>query len=298
MVTASNPQLSDYMQSVRVEVESELAEITRFHSDCPNILEQAIRYTLLAPGKRLRPILVFMASEACGQRTSATLDCACAVEMIHTYSLIHDDLPAMDDDAMRRGQPACHIQFGEANAILAGDALLAYAFQVVSGSDSSSEVCAACCRELATAAGPCHLVGGQVDDLAAEHQDGDLSQLQHIHQRKTGSLFRVSLKLGGLAAGADSEQIDHLDTYGKYLGLAFQIVDDLLDCSGDQQWLGKQIGKDTEHGKLTYPRLRGMEASRNDAQELIHQAIEELNSFGGAAESLRQLASYVLERNN
>ena len=171
-------------------------------------------------------------------------------------------------------------------------------FQVVSGSDSSPEVRAACCHLLATAAGPCHLVGGQVDDLAAEHQDGDLSQLQHIHQRKTGSLFRVSLKLGGLAAGADSEQIDHLDTYGEFLGLAFQIVDDLLDCNGDQQWMGKQIGKDTEHGKLTYPRLRGMEASRNDAQELVHQAIEELSSFGGAAESLRQLALYVLERNN
>ncbi|MBH57888.1 MAG: farnesyl-diphosphate synthase [Planctomycetaceae bacterium] len=239
-----------------------------------------------------------MASDACGNRSNATLASACAVEMIHTYSLIHDDLPAMDDDELRRGLPTVHVVYGEANAILAGDALLAQAFEVIARSETTAETVVRCLKELTVASGPCQLVGGQVDDLQAENTVGNVQQLQRIHERKTGAMFRVSLRLGAIAAGASDEQIALLDTYGKHLGLAFQIVDDLLDEQGDVQQLGKQTGKDTEHGKLTYPALMGVQESQDLAADLIRQACEQLEPFGETAEPLRQLAYFVLQRNN
>ena len=298
MATEPIHTLAQYMEFASANIHAALDQWTQPKIGCPTVLEEAMRYVLLAPSKLLRPLLVFMASDACGQRSSATLANACAVEMIHTYSLIHDDLPAMDDDQLRRGQATCHVKFGEANAILAGDALLALAFQVVASSESPAEIRAASCQALATAAGPCQLVGGQVDHLAAEHQAGDLDLLRQIHHRKTGAMFRVSLRLGAIAATANDEQIDHLDAYGKLLGLAFQVVDDLLDCEGDQQQLGKQTGKDSEHGKLTYPSLMGIAASREYAEELIQQAQAELTVFGESANWLRQLAEIVLSRTN
>ena len=222
---------------------------------------------------------------------------ACAVEMVHTYSLIHDDLPAMDDDQWRRGRPCCHVKFGEANAILAGDALLAQAFEVIGGAIQPPGVAAACCLELARAAGASALVGGQVDDLQGAGGAGDLAQLERIHRRKTGAMFQVSLRLGGRIAQADSPQIADLDAFGRKLGLAFQIVDDLLDVKGDAVSLGKSVGKDRQQAKLTFPALLGVAESQQRAEALIREAQHELNSFGAQAECLQSLAYYVLERN-
>jgi geranylgeranyl diphosphate synthase type II len=221
---------------------------------------------------------------------------ACAVEMVHTYSLIHDDLPAMDDDDLRRGLPTCHAAFDEATAILAGDALLAQAFEVLASASYSPSVTAAACLELAQAAGARALVGGQADDLSAEFQGGDLAFLEHIHRRKTGALFLASLRLGGIVAQGSAEQLAALDGYGRALGLAFQIVDDLLDLHGDTEAMGKRTKKDSDHGKLTFPALLGAEESQRRAGELVAQACAALAPLGERAGRVEALARYVLER--
>jgi geranylgeranyl diphosphate synthase type II len=215
--------------------------------------------------------------------------------MVHTYSLIHDDLPAMDDDDLRRGRPSCHAQFGEATAILAGDALLAMAFEVLARDIQPPEVAARCCEQLARAAGPISLVGGQVDDMNAEFQGGDLDLLESIHRRKTGAMINVSLRLGGLVAGAEAEQLAALDTYGRKLGLAFQIVDDVLDLRGDEASMGKRLGKDSAHGKLTFPSVLGLEASEQRAASLADEACQALAIFGQWADNLELLARYVIQ---
>jgi geranylgeranyl diphosphate synthase type II len=222
----------------------------------------------------------------------------CAVEMIHTYSLIHDDLPAMDDDDLRRGRPTCHKLFGEAMAILAGDALLAQAFEVLAAGIEPPAVAARCCAELAQAAGASALVGGQADDLEAEFTRGGLSELQSIHRRKTGAMFRVSLRLGALVAQATDEQLSALDTYGTKLGLAFQIVDDLLDLKGDESTLGKRTQKDSDHGKLTFPAVMGEDESRKQAEQLVAEACTAGDLFGSLGGNLRALARYVLDRDH
>src|SRR5208337_4439635 len=231
---------------------------------CPDRLREAIRYTLLAPGKRLRPMLVLMAAETCGGSLSAAMPAACAVEMIHNYSLIHDDLPAMDDDDLRRGRPTCHKVFGEALAILAGDSLLSLAFQVLAEGVRPQSVATDCCATLAEAAGPCQLVGGQADDIAAERGGSEQAircreHLEAIHARKTGAMIRVSLRLGGLIAGAKPDLLGALDEYGRRLGLAFQITDDLLDVRSTAESMGKRVGKDAEKGKITFPGLLGVD---------------------------------------
>ncbi len=221
---------------------------------------------------------------------------ACAVEMVHTYSLIHDDLPAMDDDDLRRGRPSCHAQFGEAMAILAGDALLARAFEVLARDVQPPQVAAACCAALGRAAGPSEMVGGQVDDIKAEFQGGDLALLESIHRRKTGAMINVALRLGGLVAGARSEQLEALSTYGDRLGLAFQIVDDVLDLRGDEVAMGKRLGKDSARGKLTFPSILGLEESEQRAGQLVDAAQEALALFQDRAENLASLARYVIQR--
>ncbi len=294
----STASFAEQTESYRQLVDAKLDEYSRFDADCPDVLREAIRHSLLAPGKRLRPLLTLMAAEACGSKIEAAIPAACAVEMVHAYSLIHDDLPAMDDDDLRRGLPTCHKVFGEGNAILAGDALLARAFEIVAA-DIRPEVAAECCKLLAHAAGASQLVGGQVDDLAAEQQEtGGLDELEAIHRRKTGAMLVVSLQLGGVIAGATSDQLDALKTYGRSLGLAFQVVDDLLDFQGDEEQLGKRTGKDAERGKLTYPGLLGVEASRERATELIEQSCAAASVFGESATLLTTLAKYVLERKN
>ena len=282
---------------LRGPIDAALRDHAELVSGCPARLREAIAYSLLAPGKRLRPMLVLMAAEACGGSIEAAMPAACAVEMVHASSLVHDDLPAMDDDDLRRGRPTCHKVFGEATAILAGDALLTMAFEVLAKGVSPPEVAAACCAALAEAAGPCNLVGGQADDMAEWYSRGGIDMLESIHHRKTGALIRVSLRLGALTAGADAGQLTALDTYGRRLGLAFQITDDLLDVCSHVAATGKRVGKDAEQGKLTFPGLLGVDESTRRAEQLISEACEALAPLATRAESLEALARYVLERN-
>jgi geranylgeranyl diphosphate synthase type II len=265
---------------------------------CPAKLAEAIRYSLLAPGKRLRPILVLWSAEACGRPAERAMPAACAVEMVHCYSLVHDDLPAMDDDDLRRGRPTLHRAYDEATAILAGDALLTLAFQVLVENTRPAQIAAECCVALAAAAGTAGLVGGQADDLDSQSRKGNLSKLEAIHERKTGAMFQVALRLGGLVAEGSADQKAALDRFGKRLGLAFQISDDLLDVRGQEAVLGKRVGKDDAHGKLTFPGLLGVDESLRRARLLVEEAREALARFGSKAAKLDALARYVLERNH
>ena len=222
---------------------------------------------------------------------------ACAVEMVHTYALVHDDLPAMDDDDLRRGQPTCHIAHGEGMAILVGDALLALAFEIMADAVKPPEVAVQCCAALAEAAGPSQLVGGQADDIAGMDLHSDMEILESIHARKTGALIGASLQLGGMIAGADTEKLAALDSYGRRVGLAFQIVDDLLDVRSDEATAGKRVGKDADQGKLTFPGLFGIEESTAQAQQLVTEACAALEPLKPGTEGLEALALYVVERN-
>jgi geranylgeranyl diphosphate synthase, type II len=291
------PGLPPPTAELRKEIDAALDRYTRFGEGCPPRLEEAIRHSLLAPGKRLRPMLVLMAAEACGSSHGNAMPAACAVEMVHTYSLIHDDLPAMDDDDLRRGRPSCHAAFGEATAILAGDALLALAFEVLARDTRPAAAAARCCSELGSAAGATLLVGGQADDLAGEFAELNIEQLEAIHRRKTGAMFRVSLRLGAIAGEGTEEQLARLDEYGKCIGLAFQIVDDLLDVEGDAQAMGKRTRKDDSRGKRTFPAMLGREESNRRAAELIASAREAVAPLGEGAQGLDGLARFVLERN-
>ncbi len=274
----------------------------------PAAVFDAMAYSLLAPGKRLRPVLVLMACQAARGTNEQALPAACAVEMVHTYSLIHDDLPAMDDDDLRRGLPTCHKKFGEAMAILAGDALLTLAFQVLAESYPPATATVSC-LELARGAGAAGMVGGQVLDLAAEgridhgERPKSVADLESIHRRKTGALFRASLRLGFYAAqgerpGGPDRQLmqERLDSFGKAFGLAFQIADDLLDVEGQSEAMGKRVGKDAARGKLTYPGLLGNEESRRRAELLCKEAIRAVDGLGAAAEPLTALARFVMDR--
>jgi geranylgeranyl diphosphate synthase type II len=296
MSTLSTGAFREYAQTVSPEIEQALQRYTVYDGDCPDSLRQAIRHSLLAGGKRLRPLLVLMSAQACGCQRATAMPAACAVEMVHTYSLVHDDLPAMDDDDWRRGQPSCHKVYGEALAILAGDALLTQAFEVLGAEIQPPEVAAMCCRELARAAGASGMVGGQVDDLQGAGHAGDLDQLERIHRRKTGAMFRIALRLGGVIARADSHKLSALDEYAENLGLAFQIIDDLLDVRGNPKSLGKSVGKDAQQSKLTFPAALGAEESERRAAGLIRSAQAALEVFGPEAEYLNSLACYVLER--
>jgi geranylgeranyl diphosphate synthase type II len=296
VVGTATLHFADLSRRYRRTIDDALARYTQYGPDCPALLGEAIRHSLLAPGKRLRPMLVLMACRACGCDERAALPAACAVEMVHTYSLIHDDLPAMDDDDLRRGRPSCHARFGEATAILAGDALLAQAFDVLATGIEPPEVAARCCAELAVAAGPCNLVGGQEDDLKAQFSELGLDDLERIHRRKTGAIICMSLRLGGIIGGATDEQLRALDVFGQKLGLAFQVVDDLLDLQGDETSLGKRTGKDSDQGKLTFPGLLGTEKSRQYAEQLIDEAVAQLGVLGPDGAPLASLAHYVLER--
>ena len=265
--------------------------------DCPPRLAEAMRYSVMAGGKRLRPILALMAAEACGVDPDVALPSACALEFVHTYSLIHDDLPAMDDDDLRRGRPTCHRAFDEATAVLAGDALQALAFEVVAREVQPAEAAGRCCLELAAAAGPLGMVGGQMADLQAEGRlDGTAERLEAIHRRKTGALLRAALRMGAISAGAGPEALEALDAYGRGVGLAFQIIDDLLDVQGDESKLGKRVGKDSGLGKWTYPGLLGVDGSRRRARQVAESAVSALEPLGDRAAHLRALALDLLER--
>ncbi len=290
-------ELPEAVARYRALVDEALALHLRVGSGCPVRLADAMRYSLLAPGKRLRPMLALMASEACGGTIEGAMPAACAVEMVHAYSLIHDDLPAMDDDDLRRGLPTCHKQFDEATAILAGDGMLTLAFEVLATQIRPGEVAARCCAVLAGAAGVVGMVGGQADDMAGGLEGEELDRVESIHSRKTGALIGASLELGATCAGADSGRLDALDDYGRRLGLAFQITDDLLDVRGDSSAVGKRVGKDAQQGKATYPALLGVEASIQRAERLIGEACDALRPLGAKGAGLEAVARYVLERN-
>ncbi|MBN1908296.1 MAG: polyprenyl synthetase family protein [Pirellulales bacterium] len=297
MTKTALEDLAQCFEMLRPRIDAALAASFQPGEGCPAKLAEAIRYALLAPGKRLRPVLVLWAAEACGADADAAMPAACAVEMVHAYSLVHDDLPAMDDDDLRRGRPTCHKVFGEAMAVLTGDALLAMAFRTLGTAPWPPETVAACCAALAEAAGPEQLVGGQADDIEGPMAEANLAQLESIHHRKTGAMIDVSLRLGALVAGADAVRLEALRQYGRRLGLVFQITDDLLDVRGEEASLGKRVGKDSAAGKLTYPGLLGVEASLARAGQLVDEARAALAPLGDAAEQLAALAQFVLERN-
>lgn len=266
----------------------------------PAIIHQAMHYAVFNGGKRLRPILVLEGAALAAGSPEIALMTACSLELIHCYSLVHDDLPAMDDDDFRRGKPTCHRVFGEANAILTGDALLTAAFELITGNAQIPEVrpeqVVAVINEIAAAAGSRGMIGGQVMDLAAQNETIDLPTLQTLHSMKTGALFVAALRAGALLGDMDSEGLQALTLYAKHFGLAFQITDDLLDIKGDQSLLGKPVGSDAKNHKSTYPSLLGVEQAENMARQNVEQCLDSLAEFGSEADFLRQLACFTLER--
>lgn len=297
MAYLSTDTATDGIADLLPTIEAALANACRFSSRCPERLAEAIEYSLLAPGKRVRPALVLMAAEAVGGSSTAALAGAVAVEMVHAYSLVHDDLPAMDDDDLRRGRPTTHIRFDEATAILAGDSLLAMAFEHLATSIHDPVLAYRCIRVLATAAGPECLVGGQAEDLAAETGgEQTLERLEAIHRGKTGALIDASVAIGGILGGADDLALEKLQQYSRPLGLAFQVVDDCLDHSASEVEMGKRTGKDAAKGKLTYPGLMGLADARRYGDRLIAEAIAAIDVFGNDAWRLKWLAGFVRDR--
>lgn len=293
--------LKQYLKERCQLVDSRLAEYMPADNEFPYSLHKSMRYSTFAGGKRIRPILLLAAAEAVGGDVSAALPAACAMEMIHTYSLIHDDLPAMDNDDFRRGIPTNHKVFGEAVAILAGDALLTQAFILLSTPASGAAVppegMLAVIREMAAAAGSRGMVGGQVVDMESEgKQDLDLPTVQFIHTHKTGALILAAVKSGALLGAADEAQLTALIRYGEAIGLAFQIYDDILDLEGTTAELGKDAGSDQARGKATYPAVIGIRESRLRAVELLAIALEAISAFDAQADPLREIARYVLSR--
>lgn len=290
--------LDDFRARCAARVETALDQILPPVSVQPSRLHEAMRYTVLAGGKRIRPLLAYAAGEALGLEAALLDRPACAVEMIHAYSLIHDDLPAMDDDDLRRGRPTCHRAFDEATAILAGDALQTLAFQALAEAPGlSAESRVAMVSALARASGARGMVGGQAMDLEAEGTPLNLVQLENIHIHKTGALIRVSVQMGVLAhGGLDADKAERLDHYAKCLGLAFQIQDDVLDVEGDTAQIGKTAGRDQELNKATYPALVGLAEAKAMANQLITEAIESVAIFGERAQPLVWIANALLER--
>jgi geranylgeranyl diphosphate synthase type II len=291
-----------YLRTTKKLIDEALARYLPGEENYPPVIFQAMGYSLFAGGKRIRPILCLAAMEAVGagniQRSA--LPVACALEMIHTYSLIHDDLPAMDDDDCRRGKPASHKAFGEDIAILAGDALLTEAFHLMSKREIMKDIPAGrildAIHEIAGAVGCFGMIGGQVVDVRSEGLSADEDTLYYIHTRKTGALIVASIKAGAVLAGAGKRDTGALADYGRSIGLMFQIVDDILNVEGDKSAIGKNTGSDASRGKVTFPSLFGLERSRAKACELEEQALAALSKFDGRAEPLRMLARHIMER--
>jgi geranylgeranyl diphosphate synthase type II len=292
--------LKEYLEAKKRMVDEALDRFLPGESGISPEIFKSARYSVFAGGKRIRPILCMAAAETLGQDGELTLPVACALEMIHTYSLIHDDLPAMDDDDYRRGMPTNHKVFGEDIAILAGDALLTEAFHLMSGSDLanriSPEILLRIMHEISKAAGFFGMIGGQVIDLKSEGQDVTMETLNRIHTLKTEALITVSVRAGAIIAGADENELRKLSEYGNKIGLAFQIADDILDIEGDQEILGKDTGSDREKKKVTFPALIGIESSKEKAANLIEEALTALASFDERAEPLRMIARFIVER--
>jgi geranylgeranyl diphosphate synthase type II len=293
--------LAEYVARQQARVDEALERWVPPESVLPESIHKAMRYSLFAGGKRVRPILCMAAAEAVSDAPTGIESAACTLELIHTYSLIHDDLPALDNDDLRRGVPTCHKVFGDAIAILAGDALLTLAFQVLAQMDCPADRGVdrkvALIAELSTAAGTVGgMIGGQVCDLEGEGQHPDASLLETIHRAKTGALLRASLRMGGIYGGADPEQLRALSCYGERVGLAFQIVDDVLDVEQSSEALGKTAGKDAQQHKITFPAVYGLDRSREMAEEERLAAHLALRPFDERAERLRELADFIVHR--
>jgi geranylgeranyl diphosphate synthase, type II len=291
--------LKAYLETRKTLVDAALDRVLPPETAEPTKVHQAMRYSVLAPGKRLRPILVIAGAEAVGGRAETVIDTACALELIHAYSLIHDDLPAMDDDDYRRGRLTNHKVFGEAMAILAGDALLTLAFRLVAANAAAVAEPAVVARvvgEIGDAAGTDGMVGGQVVDIESEGKVISAEMLDYIHLRKTAALIRASLRVGALLVGGSAAQVEAISRAGQSLGLAFQIVDNILDVEGNLAELGKSAGSDERKQKATYPTLHGLATSKQRARELIDETKRMLEPLGAGAEPIRALADFVLER--
>jgi geranylgeranyl diphosphate synthase, type II len=289
--------LPGFFEQDRLAVESALERLLPSEATQPPSIHVAMRYSVFAGGKRIRPILCLESARIFSSDAGPALHPACALEFIHTYSLIHDDLPALDNDDLRRGKPTCHKKFGEATAILAGDALLTLAFQTIGETPVAADRRVGILQEISAAAGTVNgMVGGQVADLEAEGRNVGPEMLEYIHRSKTAALIRASVVSGALCAGASAEDVARLRRFGETIGWAFQVTDDILDVEESSAALGKTAGKDTAQRKATYPTVFGLERSHKIAKELAERAILELEPYGGRAERLRQIAEYLVLR--
>ena len=292
--------IKTYMSNISAMTDARLRELLPSAQSYPEVIHEAMAYSVFAGGKRFRPVLCVAACEAvCGSGAPA-LDAACALECIHTYSLIHDDLPGMDNDDYRRGKLTNHKVFGEGMAILAGDALLTYAFEILANmaTAENSLQMIQIIQEAAKASGEAGMIGGQVVDILSEQKEPSLELLQYIHSHKTGALIAASVRIGAILGGADDTQLAALTVYAEQLGLAFQITDDILDVVGDADKIGKPVGSDEKNQKATYPLLFGLEQSKQMANDAVEASIAALEPFGDNADMLKQLALYLLSREN
>ena len=294
-------EIKAYLKEKKEIIDSFFREYFRDGSR-PAVLHEAMLYSLFAGGKRIRPILALAAFEACGGDSSSIVPYAAAIELIHTYSLIHDDLPAMDNDDLRRGKPTNHKVYGDAFAILAGDALLTEAFSILSdpafGSSVKISDLSRACHEIAMASGARGMVAGQVQDMLSENTEPDSETLRFIHKHKTTSLLCASVRTGPILAGSGQEELDALTRYGDNIGLAFQVIDDILDVEGETAVIGKPRGSDKKKNKMTYPGLYGIDKSREIARTLIADSVSSLGMFSSGADPLREIAFYLLGRKN
>lgn len=298
MSTTPHDTLAQHLSEARRRVDEELEKLLPSAQEYPPSIHQAMRHSVFAGGKRLRPILCLESGKLFHGEEKNLLRVGCALEMIHTYSLIHDDLPALDNDDLRRGKPTCHRVYGEATAILAGDALLTLAFEVLSAPGYvPEERSARIIHELAHAIGTRGgMVGGQVVDLEAAGRPTDAATLQYIHSAKTGAFMRAAVRCGALCAHAPEDDVSRLTVYGAKIGLAFQIADDLLDVTGSQEQLGKSVGKDGRQQKATYPAVHGVEESQRIASQLVREACAALEPYGDRAQTLREIAQFLITR--
>lgn len=294
--------IKEYLEEKRQGVDTFLESVIPPVDTPPAKLHEAIRYSLFAGGKRIRPILAVATAEAVGSPPASVWPIAVSLELIHTYSLIHDDLPSMDNDDFRRGKPTNHKVFGEAMAILAGDALLTLAFAICSRPDCAKDLSPVqqvqVIQELALGSGNVGMVGGQVFDIQAEGQDIDLPTLQNIHKHKTGMLIRAAVRMGGIVAQATPAQFEALTGYAEEIGLAFQVADDVLNVTGTREELGKNPNTDAERGKKTYPTFLGIEGASTFASDCVQRALNHLQDFDGKADPLREVAQYITSRKN
>jgi geranylgeranyl diphosphate synthase type II len=289
--------LKQYLATRAAEVDAALDAFLPKAKEKPATIHAAMRYSVFAGGKRLRPILCLAAAEACGGDPESAMPPACAVEILHTYSLVHDDLPCMDDDDLRRGRPTCHKVYGEGMAVLTGDALLTEAFLILAQTSPAKRYPgAAYVAELALTGGSTRLIGGQVMDLEGEGKKLTKAQLVKIHEAKTAALLTTSIRLGAMTANATEKQLEALTTFGHALGLAFQVIDDILDVTQSTEILGKTAGKDAAVEKATYPAILGLEKSRKEAAKLTQEAMDALKPFGKKARHLQDIAEYLLKR--